>query len=514
MSTSVTEDSFQLNELGYRIFMDRYALKDHSKKLQIGDTVVIDTNDDVQWKQKEPATVHAIEGDTDNGNDMLKFTVRTIFSDQIFTKKRIELDIPVETELNDTIQRMALAQAKHEQVYGGYVEDWYPEYEWLLSDARFIPGGRVWATLGTKQQLTMFNCFCIPSPKDSREGIRETLGNKQEIMSRGGGVGINLSSLRPRGSYVRGVNGRSSGAVGWGALYSYDTGLIEQGGCFGGDQQIATNLGLIKAVELANRLDKGENILALTHMGAKNITASFRNGIQPLYRVRTSRGFSVDVTETHKIGIIQEGKISTLPLKDLKIGDQILTFLGEEVEREHQILRPVEYNKSIMATNLNENISFPTVLDEKLSYLIGYMHGNGHIYENKAIKISIPDDRPEIKERIISHTKDLFALDVINEVGYGKCSTVAIYSRLIVEWMRQNKILKDKTENICVPELIFQSSSSVVGAFIAGYFDADGCDRNKKAGYGIDSISKKCYRMCNNYWHQMAFCLISLNNAK
>jgi len=51
-----------------------------------------------------------------------------------------------------------------------------------------------------------------------------------EIMSRGGGVGINLSSLRPRHCYVKGVNGRSSGAVSWGGLYSFTTGLIEQGG--------------------------------------------------------------------------------------------------------------------------------------------------------------------------------------------------------------------------------------------------------------------------------------------
>ena len=51
-----------------------------------------------------------------------------------------------------------------------------------------------------------------------------------EIMSRGGGVGINISSLRPRQAYVKGVNGRSSGAVSWGALYSFVTGLIEQGG--------------------------------------------------------------------------------------------------------------------------------------------------------------------------------------------------------------------------------------------------------------------------------------------
>lgn len=58
----------------------------------------------------------------------------------------------------------------------------------------------------------------------------QTLSEMTEIMARGGGVGINLSSLRPRRAIVRGVNGSSSGSVSWGGLFSYTTGLIEQGG--------------------------------------------------------------------------------------------------------------------------------------------------------------------------------------------------------------------------------------------------------------------------------------------
>ena len=66
--------------------------------------------------------------------------------------------------------------------------------------------------------------------RDSRQAIIDTLGNMVEIMSHGGGVGINLSTLRPRLAYVSGVNGRSSGAVSWGGLFSFATGLVEQGG--------------------------------------------------------------------------------------------------------------------------------------------------------------------------------------------------------------------------------------------------------------------------------------------
>jgi ribonucleoside-diphosphate reductase alpha chain len=99
-----------------------------------------------------------------------------------------------------------------------------------MDDWKYVPAGRIFTGAGTGQNLTFYNCYVIPHPKDSRQGIFETLGQMAEIMSRGGGVGINVSSLRPRYAYVKGVNGRSSGSVSWASLYSFVTGLIEQGG--------------------------------------------------------------------------------------------------------------------------------------------------------------------------------------------------------------------------------------------------------------------------------------------
>jgi adenosylcobalamin-dependent ribonucleoside-diphosphate reductase len=74
-------------------------------------------------------------------------------------------------------------------------------------------------------------CFVIPSPEDSRQGILDNLKIMTEIMARGGGVGINLSTLRPRGSYIKTVNGTASGPCSWAQLYSVATGdVIQQGG--------------------------------------------------------------------------------------------------------------------------------------------------------------------------------------------------------------------------------------------------------------------------------------------
>ncbi len=79
--------------------------------------------------------------------------------------------------------------------------------------------------------VVVSNCYVIPSPEDSRQGILDNLKVMTEIMARGGGVGINLSTLRPRGSYIRTVNGTASGPCSWAQLYSVATGdVIQQGG--------------------------------------------------------------------------------------------------------------------------------------------------------------------------------------------------------------------------------------------------------------------------------------------
>ena len=110
-------------------------------------------------------------------------------------------------------------------------KEWEEKFYGAMEDFRFLPAGRFLTTAGTGLDSTMINCFVIPSPIDSRKGIIKTLEHMTEISARGGGVGFNLSSLRPRGSYVKTVNGTSSGAVSWANLYSVAAhDIIQQGG--------------------------------------------------------------------------------------------------------------------------------------------------------------------------------------------------------------------------------------------------------------------------------------------
>ena len=108
---------------------------------------------------------------------------------------------------------------------------WAERFYATLEGFHFVPGGRILAGAGTGHRVTYYNCYVIPSPDDSRSGILDNLKIMTEIMARGGGVGINLSTLRPRGSYIHTVNGTASGPCSWAQLYSVATGdVIQQGG--------------------------------------------------------------------------------------------------------------------------------------------------------------------------------------------------------------------------------------------------------------------------------------------
>ncbi len=108
---------------------------------------------------------------------------------------------------------------------------WAKEFYNIMEDFKYVPGGRILTGAGSNSDVSFYNCFVIPSPADQRGAIIETLKQMVEIMAHGGGVGINLSSLRPRGARVEKVNGFSSGPCNWAELFSLATkDIVQQGG--------------------------------------------------------------------------------------------------------------------------------------------------------------------------------------------------------------------------------------------------------------------------------------------
>lgn len=151
----------------------------------------------------------------------------TVFLDRYSLKN--DKGVPLEKTPEQMWKRVArgVAQVENESSR----KFWEKKFFEAMEDFKLVPGGRILSGAGTGYKVTFYNCFVLPSPKDSRDGILDTLKQMVEIMARGGGVGINLSSLRPRGTRVKKVNGFSSGPCNWAELFSVATkDIIQQGG--------------------------------------------------------------------------------------------------------------------------------------------------------------------------------------------------------------------------------------------------------------------------------------------
>ena len=108
---------------------------------------------------------------------------------------------------------------------------WAKKFYEIMYEGYFLPGGRVLAGAGDLYRVkTLVNCFVVEIPDDSLEGIFDTAKWMARTYSYGGGVGVDISCLRPKGSIVHNVAITSSGAVSFMDLYATVTGLIGQEG--------------------------------------------------------------------------------------------------------------------------------------------------------------------------------------------------------------------------------------------------------------------------------------------
>jgi ribonucleoside-diphosphate reductase alpha chain len=232
----ITEDMRITHEGVSRLVMlDRYAFKDTEKKtLKAGDFVVLTVKEDPKFPARGLGIVKAVNRENYSAEILVDEEYRAVLDGEaaetgIITKPINVIDKPLEIYYEQIAKRNAFGLAKVESDPIKREEMFQKFYEQLVS-MNFIPAGRVLYGAGAEKDVTFFNCYVMPYVKDSREGISDHRKKVMEIMSRGGGVGTNGSTLRPRNTLAKGVNGKSSGAVSWLDDIAKLTHLVEQGG--------------------------------------------------------------------------------------------------------------------------------------------------------------------------------------------------------------------------------------------------------------------------------------------
>ncbi len=217
------------------VMLDRYAQKDlGNKTLKVGDVVVIVVKFDPKFPARGVGQVTKIVNDDVYVKVEEEYTASAENLDENNVKvvNINEVDKPFELFFEQIAKRVAKNLGENDE--DGLIE----KIEHELATFNLVPAGRVLFGAGTGKSVTYFNCFVMPFIPDSRGGISDHRKKVMEIMSRGGGVGTNGSTLRPKNALAKGVNGKSSGTVSWLNDLSQLTNLVEQGGSRRGAQMI------------------------------------------------------------------------------------------------------------------------------------------------------------------------------------------------------------------------------------------------------------------------------------
>src|SRR5687768_13323780 len=148
MAQSKAAERNALHELGYKIFLDRYAQKDMTRStLAVGDTVIVVVNS--KTGQREIGTI----------KDITLPRIQIELLDGESVERDIEnVDKPLETDPGQMMDRVAAGIAAVEK-NGKLRKQWAERFRWMLDDWKFVPAGRILAAAGTDQELTFYNCM-------------------------------------------------------------------------------------------------------------------------------------------------------------------------------------------------------------------------------------------------------------------------------------------------------------------------------------------------------------------
>ena len=269
---------------------------------------------------------------------------------------------PEDKTIQDTFLRVAKAVAsvqKDKETRQLLTKQYYR----IMSQWKFIPGGRILANAGVSERnkATLYNCYVYHpydfgiKDIDSMEGIFQTLKKSAKILASQGGLGLNLSFIRPNGSYIAGTGARTPGVIKFMELWDKASDIITMGSnkivkdkfstkakkkirkgamlCFSKNTVILTDKGWQPILIIIDKLQRGEEVNCLYSDGsshkAKNPVV---NQPSQIYIVQAEDGTKIECTADHKFQVynIQTKETYLKAICDIDPEIQMLAVVQEK----------------------------------------------------------------------------------------------------------------------------------------------------------------------------------------
>jgi ribonucleoside-diphosphate reductase alpha chain len=274
-------------------------------------------------------------------------------------------------------------------------------------------------------------------------------------------------------------------ALSLGEEYGYrnaQASVLAPTGCLVGGSLIPTARGLVRLRSLgdpngAEWQDLGIDVA--TDEGAQEATKFFINGVEPVVKVETSRGYRIQGTPTHRIKIVRPngawewkrfGEISPEDLVPLQLNQ----LIGEP-----QVVQLPPLGEMHWTGDFSTQV--PRTVTPELAEFVGYFMGDGSLHA-KGIRLAVAAEDFDVVDRLSQFGKKLFGLEahLTAQTGY---TEVSFNSVPLTLWWEAAGFAKHapkeghsgKGWHPHIPDAILHSNDpEVYGAFLRGLFEADG----------------------------------------
>ncbi len=247
--------------------------------------------------------------------------------------------------------------------------------------------------------------------------------------------------------------------------------------CLVGDTFVLSN-GLRRLNEVT------DGSIVATDEGPFHVASLHDNGEQPVFEVKTHRGYKLVGTAEHRLVVVAaDGSYCWRRIGEIQEGDWLVMKPGGWIGGETKLPEFVFQQKSGRNATSYQAISYdlPRELTPELAELIGLYIGDGANHRD-GIRITVGDGSADVVDRIRALSRAVFGkTPSVSRCSVARAVEVAILSVQIKEWFAFLGITKRSSRKAHIPEVILHGSEEAACAFVRGLFTADGCVR--KSGH-------------------------------
>jgi len=254
-----------------------------------------------------------------------------------------------------------------------------------------------------------------------------------------------------------------------GALQAFTDNAISK--CVTGSTLVLTQDGMMPISELSTlRLSDQFEPLALdvvSPQGVESADAFYYGGLRETRHVALSYGYEIEGTPNHQVHILgQEGAIRFARLDELKVGDTVVLYAGQQVFG--PAARPLPHYEGDWRTRA-KRVNFPERMSPELAYVLGCITSEGSIYKNG---VAICNGDRGLLERLGQLFEELFGLNstICQDKRRAGVFTLQVNSRPLRDWLLDSLKLKAGARNKIIPTCILRASHQEIAAFLRGLF--------------------------------------------